>query len=295
MGIRVLSMENTYSTTIIDLKDKILSLAAEFPEVSRLATYRLLETQEGALQFALFCDYLGIYYAERIFDFLVDYQWRIFKDLLRVEKKALHKANFAQALLNVYQAFFAEAMAAKDIGEDPFTFLKDVPKARLVSYLNQEDPAKLALLAVFWRQSEVSSILEALESNLRTKVVLYISRLSRVPNEASKKSAATYANELSQKLIESVYKGPQPPVFKKKVADGSFKNGNDKVESTKVENDKVKDKIYKMLSEIDLSAEEKFFRVILPKSERMKEKWSRIRELHERSLRIINEAVGQRK
>jgi flagellar motor switch protein FliG len=268
-------MGHTYSTTVIELKDKILSLAAERPEEFRLGVQKILRTSEGSHKFAIFCDYLGMNYSRELFEFLSVFQWNNIIEQLKLGTKESNQANFAQALLEVYQEILVECMYYEGVptSEDPFLFLSQWNRIKLLSFLSNEDPAKLALIAIYWGQTELLELLRSLTPPMKARVVLHISRLSRIPNSSARESANHYAKDLFNRLSSIKQPPPPPPV--------GLSNGQ------------VSEKIRQILTEIDLAAEEKFFRVILPKSERMKEKWNHLQRLHQKSIQTIKEAISQ--
>jgi hypothetical protein len=190
-------MDELNSTTVIELKEKILALAVAQPRACDAAARRLLCSRTGRASFARACDAIGASYARVIFDGLSPAHWAEIEREQQQQQGGERGADEARSLLETYTALAAESLGWEGGRRaDPFGFIHKISVNDLPRLLADEDPAHLALVAAYWAQEDMSVLLAALPPATRKQAVLHIGRLERLPREAVERAAERFARSL---------------------------------------------------------------------------------------------------
>ncbi|MEO7163110.1 MAG: hypothetical protein ABI041_09325 [Bdellovibrionia bacterium] len=244
--------------SIIELTDKILSLAIAYPKPCQISVRRFITTRDGMKKMAVLFDSIGFEYSRQLFDRITSAQWRIISDLNRERSTSPNRMSEAKILLEIYTDFLIESMSADspEFIEDPFAFLKELNNYELSSILGKEDPTQIAFISLHWRPEEMSNLLACLKPSVKGQVVLQILRLERIPEEALEKAAAKFANQ-----IKSRFQG----IFDEAEMDIESEEGSESIQS--------------IVADIDLDSEQKMLDYIKSKSTSIKLQFKDLKDI----------------
>jgi hypothetical protein len=162
----------------------------------------MLGSRDGTFKLAIACDAIGFEYAKQVFDRLSPGQWHAMDAALRERASEAASAPVARVLLEVYTVLLGETMTydhSRGNDEDPFHFLQKIAEEELTSLLRNESPSRIAFISLYWNPDEMNRVFNALPAAVRRQVVLQISRLQRLPEDAIQQVAQCFAATLQQK------------------------------------------------------------------------------------------------
>lgn len=199
-------MGENQALSVGELRDRILELAVNEPEVTRACVRRALNSVGGKRSVAAFCQALGQEYSRRIFEGLSSEEWAE----LSFEMRQMDGARQAELLRDLHRAVVWEKLGwdEKSLAADPFEFLEAFEGEHLERVLQGVLPRTIALISAFWSPARMTRLLDALPERARKQAVLEIALLEKLPPDALRSAALAFAVELKAKA-----NGPVPPVF----------------------------------------------------------------------------------
>jgi len=179
-------------------KDRILEQAVAHPKACTRVIRRLLGTTEGIFQLACATEAIGVAYAHHLFEGLTTTQWATIQKLAIHQLPDVPNESKKQAMQEFSENIRKEAVfcSAPHHDEDPFEFLKGLSQDLLAEALKGQEPSKIAIIADYWSADEMNSILLAVAPPQRREVVLYLSRLGRIPKAVLHALAKDFAESL---------------------------------------------------------------------------------------------------
>jgi hypothetical protein len=191
--------------------DRIVTLAAGYPEASARVVLRLISNEAGLAEFSLFCECIGLEYARLLFDGLPGYAWRLVESSTApMGLQALHRALealhskllrecFEEPVLGPREPLPREPLPREQL-KDPFAFLSGVPRERLERVLETTPIERIALVACFKDRAAVAELAKLLSPQAQKQLVVAASRLHRLPQAVLYTQAGLFAEELVQRL-----------------------------------------------------------------------------------------------
>ena len=188
--------------SILELRDKILTLAVRHPQPCSLLARKLAGSESGLYRFAVLVELIGFEYAKTVFDGIPTAKWERIHQLFFEHLQELRSHPPSDILAQLHAEFVGATLSwdPQRQSEGAFDFLKPLNQKMIHLLLRSEKATSIALISLEWGEEDVAHALNALPQPLRRDSVLAISRLRRIPEEILVAQGQAFASHLRLKL-----------------------------------------------------------------------------------------------
>lgn len=202
--------------SVLELRDKILTLVVRHPQPCSLHARKLAGSEAGLARFAILVELIGFDYAKTVFDGIPQAKWERIHQLFfdRLQELRAHPPSDILSQLHLEFVGVTLSWDPERQSQGAFDFLKSLDLKIIHVLLRSEQATSVALLSLEWGEEDVARILGSLPQPLRRDSVLAISRLRRMPEEILVAQGRSFASHLRKKLrMATQASTPVPPPF----------------------------------------------------------------------------------
>lgn len=182
---------------LYERKKALLTLATQYPEAASSA---LSEHFSGGHEkdVLLTCEALGWEMSKKLFHDLHHRVWARLGMMMTERQNEPSAQDSLAAVTNCHRAVVARYLDLVDGDEsNPFNFLFRLTEKDRDRLLKQESPTALSLICVHASQAQMTQILNSLADDRRQAVLLQLTRLKEIPNEAIRETVESLRTRLT--------------------------------------------------------------------------------------------------
>ncbi|MBC7692653.1 MAG: hypothetical protein H7222_12905 [Methylotenera sp.] len=187
--------------TVSELKEKLFSLAALRAGTCASVMARRLATRDGLLELALALDSVGFAYCRQGFDWINAAEWERMEYALQISLGLRRPITGVQALADLCRDITSETIDwnadSSEVG--PFDFLNTLDPREMRALFTDQPTAEIAMISVYRDAEAMGAIFDQLEPARRREVILQISRAEKLPREAVRNVAHSFAEKLRRR------------------------------------------------------------------------------------------------
>lgn len=179
-----------------DLKDQLLFLVSQYPQISSKTVSEMLESSEEDV-IRVF-EYLSWDLSRRIFSSVSPKIWSRLGNKVKTRTHTPTDTEYRDAIKNLYRSIlarFLEAGADKD-ETNPFGFLFRLTPYERSRLMSNEPVSSFAMIALFADGDDSSTLIQTAKPELQEQILLEIAKLQALPESA----VLSLANSLKERL-----------------------------------------------------------------------------------------------